>query len=84
MNVVIRIDYVASGNKAYQAGSFPLGGRKVDQVAFDFWKQIKKEMSYRAKIEKITANGEEITQLGKVLEDNEWLKRNREMDDLPF
>jgi hypothetical protein len=80
MNIVIRIDYKASGNKAYQGGSFPLRGRKPEQVALDWWKQIKREMSYRAELEKVTANGEDITELVQDLEDKA-LNHNL---DLPF
>jgi hypothetical protein len=83
MNIVIRIDYVASGNKAYQGGSFQLRGRKPEQVALGFWKQIKKETSYNAELEKITANGEDITQLVNELEENDW-KKIEENWDLPF
>jgi hypothetical protein len=80
MNIAIRIDYIASGNKMYQTEYFPLRGRKYEVIAFKWWKQIKKEMSYRAELEKVTANGEEITVLVQGLEDKA-LNNNL---DLPF
>jgi hypothetical protein len=80
MNILIRIDYIACGSKAYQAGYFPLKGRNLEVIAIMFWKQINKEMSYRAKLEKVTANGEDITQLVKDLEG----KENMNDLDLPF
>jgi hypothetical protein len=81
--VIIRIDYISNGNKLYQVGSFPLRGRNAEQVALDWWKQIKREMSYFAELEIITANGENITQMVKDLEENE--RKNIEDNlDLPF
>jgi hypothetical protein len=80
MNVLIRIDNRASGIKAYQGGSFPLRGKKSEQIALEFWKQIKKEVSYRAELEKISANGEDLTQLVKDLEERE----NMNDLELPF
>lgn len=82
MNVVIEIHY-KSGSRTTQSGSFPLRGRKPEQVALDFWKQIKKEMSYSAELEKVIANGDQdITQLVLELEEHEW---NKSMNDnLPF
>ncbi|MEH7484761.1 hypothetical protein V7157_27560 [Neobacillus drentensis] len=82
MNVVIEIHY-KSDSRALQAGTFPLRGRKPEQVALDFWKQIKKEMSYHAELEKILAFGDQdITQLVIDLEKEEW---NKSMNDnLPF
>lgn len=82
MNVVIEIHY-KSDSRALQTGTFPLRGRKPEQVALDFWKQIKKEMSYRAELEKVIANGDQdITQLVIDLEEHEWNKTMN--DDLPF
>lgn len=66
--IYIEILYVSSNTRVSQGGSFPLRGGKPEQVALQFWKQIKKDMSYHAQIEKITADGEDITQLVKDLE----------------
>jgi hypothetical protein len=82
MNVVIRIDYIAS-SKVSQTGSFPLRRRTKEQVALEWWKNLKKETSYRAKLDKVFADGNDITDLVKDLEEKEW--RNTEgMDYLPF
>jgi hypothetical protein len=51
-------------------------------VAYDWWKQIKKETSYRAALEKVLADGHDITQLVKDLEQQEW--KNAMNDNLPF
>lgn len=48
MNVTIEIHYIAD-SKIMQGGSFPLRGKQSVQVALDFWKQIKKEMSYQVR-----------------------------------
>lgn len=83
MNVVIEIHY-KSNSRALQTGTFPLRGRKPEQVALDFWQQIKKEMSYRAELEKVVANGDrDITQLVKEIEKQNMLKIMNE-DNLPF
>lgn len=83
MNVTIEIHYIAASRIA-QIGSFPLRGKQPVQVALDFWKQIKKEMSYHAKLEKVIVNGDkDITDLVKELEKSEW----RNIEDkwnLPF
>jgi hypothetical protein len=81
MNVSLRIDYIAS-TKVSQSGSFPLRGRKPEKVALEWWKELKKETSYRATLEKVTADGDEITQLVKDLEEEEL--RNVLNDNLPF
>jgi hypothetical protein len=83
MNVTIEIHYIASYTKSMQAGSFPLRGRRPEQVALDWWKQIKKEMSYHAKLEKVIMNGDQdITELVKELEKQEFYRTMN--DNLPF
>ncbi|WHY64695.1 hypothetical protein [Neobacillus sp. SuZ13] len=82
MNIVIEIHY-KSDSRALQTGKFPLRGRTSVQVALDFWKQIKKEMSYHAQLENVIADGnQDITQQVIALEEQEW---NKSMNDnLPF
>jgi hypothetical protein len=84
MNITIRIDYISNENKLYQVGSLPLRNKKPEQIALEWWKQIKKEMSYHAELEKISANGKDITQLVKDLEENEWKNALDDNLDLPF
>ncbi|MFS0776092.1 hypothetical protein ABC255_08810 [Neobacillus sp. 3P2-tot-E-2] len=79
----IQIHYITS-SKAYQKGDFQLRGRKPEQVALDFWKQIQKHMSYRAELEKVICNGEDITDKVKELEEFEIRKIDDSMDYLPF
>jgi hypothetical protein len=75
MTVTIDIHYTASSSRALQSGSFPLRGKKPEMVAYDFWRQIKKVMSYRAELEKVIINGNnDITELVKGLEKQEWRK----------
>jgi hypothetical protein len=82
MNVFIRIDYI-TGSKISQTGSFPLRGKKPEQIALEWWKYLKKENSYRATLDKVTANEEDITQ--QVIELEEVERRKAEdMDGLPF
>lgn len=72
MNVTIEIHYTAS-SKITQGASFPLHGQKPEKVALDWWKQIKREMSYRVELEKVIINGDQdITELVKELENQEW------------
>ena len=84
MNTTIQIHYITTTNKVYQSGTFPLRGRKKEYAAYDFWKQIKKEMPYAEKIDEVIAGGEDITELVVALEKEEDLKNYRESDNLPF
>ncbi|MFP5114835.1 hypothetical protein ACSU64_20995 [Bacillaceae bacterium C204] len=82
MNIMIEIHYDA-GSKSLQCGSFQLKGRKREIVALQWWKQIKKEMSHHAQLEKVIINGtQNITDLVRELEDQEFKKAM--VDDLPF
>jgi hypothetical protein len=81
MNVAIRIDYIAS-SRVSQSGSFPLRRRKPEQVALEWWKELKKETSYRAVLDKVVADGEDITDLVRNFEEEEHQKALS--DDLPF
>ncbi|MEY2196947.1 hypothetical protein AB7942_30210 [Neobacillus sp. BF23-41] len=81
MNVTIEIHYEAA-SKLMQRASFPTRGRKPEQVALDFWKEIKKELSYRVELEQVFAGGEDITELVKRLERHEL--HNVFNDNLPF
>jgi hypothetical protein len=70
MNVTIQIHYVAIENKnqVLQRGSFPLKGKKPEQVALEFWKRIKSEITVEIELEQVIADGEDITELVKQLE----------------
>jgi exonuclease III len=82
MNVVIEIHFI-SGSRGLQKGSFKQRGRKPENIALDFWKEIKKEMSHRAKLEKVIVDGDQdITHLVIDLEKEEWHKSME--DNLPF
>ncbi|MEH7308690.1 hypothetical protein [Neobacillus drentensis] len=82
MNIMIEIHY-KTDIKSVQYNSIPLKGRKPEQIALQWWKQIKKEMSYRAELEKVIVDGDkDITELVKELEKQD-LKRIMN-DNLPF
>jgi hypothetical protein len=84
MYVSIQIHYIAN-SKLLQESSFPLKGRNPEKVALDFWKQIRKDMSYRAVLEKVILNGEQdITESVKELEKQELRKMYYESEELPF
>lgn len=66
--ITIEIHYKAA-SRIFQRASFPLKGRQPEQVALAFWKDIRKEMSYHAQLERVIVNGDQdITQLVTDLE----------------
>lgn len=69
MYISTEIHYIASGNRSLQKNSFQSRGKKSEYIAYQWWKQIKKEMSYH-------------TELVKDLEKQEWNRHIK--DDLPF
>ncbi|MFD0827084.1 hypothetical protein ACT8ZR_15705 [Neobacillus sp. M.A.Huq-85] len=80
--VTIEIHYNVD-SRITQKGSFPLRGRRPEHVALAFWKQIRKEMSYHAILEKVLIDGgKDITEQVKDLETQEW--RIVDAVDLPF
>lgn len=67
MIVIIQIHYTSgAGNKILQQGEFRIGKKKVEEVAFEFWKQIKRSLPYGGELEKVVAGDEDITE--KVME----------------
>jgi hypothetical protein len=68
MKVNIRITYISNGNKVLQQASFPITNRKPEEVAFEWWKQIRREMPYFPELEKVLTDGEDITQLVKEID----------------
>jgi hypothetical protein len=82
--VKIEIHYSVM-SRSHQKGEFLLRGCKPEQVPLDFWKQIKRDMSYRASLEKILCEDEDITQLVIDLEIAERKKKDDIANDyLPF
>jgi len=75
MNVTIEIHYLATS-------FFSIKGQNPEQVALQFWKDIKKELPYHVELDEVIAAGEKITELVKELEKQELL--NVMNDDLPF
>ncbi|WP_045520311.1 hypothetical protein [Neobacillus niacini] len=68
MNVLIQIFYTTNDNSIFQRGNFPLKKRKPENVAFEFWKLIKKDHPFECKLEKVIVTGEDLTHLVKNLE----------------
>jgi hypothetical protein len=81
MNITIEIHYISS-SKIMQRASFPLRGRRPEQIAYEFWKSIKKEIPYPVELDEVFAAGEDVTDHVKELEKQELL--NTMNDDLPF
>jgi hypothetical protein len=71
MTVTIQIHYITIKNdgRILLRGSFPLKRRKPEEVAYEFWKWIKKEMPVEITIEQVIAEGEDITELVKDLDE---------------
>lgn len=68
MSVLIVIHYISADNKVMQRGTFPLKGKTKEQVAYEWLKQIKRQMPYYEELEKVTADGEDITEKVKEME----------------
>jgi 2-keto-4-pentenoate hydratase/2-oxohepta-3-ene-1,7-dioic acid hydratase in catechol pathway len=68
MNVLITIHYISNNNKVMQRGSFPLGRKSKEQVAYEWLKQIKREMPYYEELEKVICDGEDYTEKVKEFE----------------
>ncbi|MFP7300520.1 hypothetical protein [Neobacillus niacini] len=68
MNILIQVFYTSNENSVLRRGSYPLKNRQPEEVAYEFWKWIKKEHPYPCELEKVIANGEDITQLVMKLE----------------
>lgn len=68
MIIIIEIHYISgAGNKILQQGEFRLGKRKPEEIAFEFWKQIQRNLPYGGQLEKVIANNEDITNVVKEL-----------------
>ncbi|MEH7248958.1 hypothetical protein V7114_19490 [Neobacillus niacini] len=83
MNITIEIHY-ATSSRAYQKGSFQHRGKRPEMVALEFWKQIQKDLSYNAVLEKVISAGQDITQLVEDLEKVERRKNEEMADYLPI
>ena len=70
MTVAIQIHYIAIENnvKCLRRWEVRLGRKKPEQVAYEWWKQIKRESFVDLELEKVIADGEDITNLVKELE----------------
>ncbi|MCQ6281989.1 hypothetical protein [Bacillus sp. EB600] len=79
MNINIQIFYTSDlDSKTQQSASFPVNTyqfkrdphKEAARVTFEWWKLIKKNMSYRVILEEVIYNGEhDITELVKQLDD---------------
>ncbi|RHW37334.1 hypothetical protein D1B31_16350 [Neobacillus notoginsengisoli] len=73
--VTIKIDYVSGvGTRGQASGSFPLRGRKPEEVAYGYWRKLRKEI-YNLQLEKITVDGtaditDKVRQLDVIPPDN--------------
>lgn len=62
MTVNIQFFYIANGTRVMQKANFHLKGRKPEEIAYDWWRQIKREMPVDD-LEKVVCNGEDITRI---------------------
>lgn len=69
MNVLIQISYISNDNQVMQRGSFPLKGKNKEEVAFKWWKQIRRSMPFGGALEKVVCDGKDITELVKELDE---------------
>lgn len=67
MKVLIQIIYMANENKVMQRASFPLKRRKPEEVAYEWWRQIRVHYETFELLE-VTANEEGITDKVKELD----------------
>jgi hypothetical protein len=63
MNVLVQISFVSNDNKVLQRGTFPLRGKKKEQVALEWWIQIRRKMPFGGNLEKVVVDGEDITEI---------------------
>lgn len=67
--IAVQIQYITElGNKVLQRGSFPAKGRKPEKVAYNWWRELKKEMNVEIKMEKVMIDGEDKTEEVKEME----------------
>jgi hypothetical protein len=69
MNVLVQISYISNENKVLQRGSFPLRGKTKEQIAFTWWKQIRREMPFGGELEKILVDGDDVTEKVKEMDE---------------
>lgn len=68
MTITIAIHYISNGNRSLQRGDFKFNGRKPEQVAFEFWNWIQRNLPYGGELEKVIVGEEDITEMVKELE----------------
>jgi hypothetical protein len=70
MTVIIQIHYVVIDPdiRAYRKGAFPLKGKKREDVAYEFWRWIKRQSSLELELEQVLCEKEDITELVRKLE----------------
>lgn len=66
MNARIQITYITEGGRAQQSGTFLLKRRKSEEVALDWIKEVKRQVTYKELISVIVDGKDDITE--KVLE----------------
>ena len=69
--VILRIFYItpdADGAKTLRQGEFPLKGKKPEEVAYQWWKDIKREYFLELHLYKVMCEDKDITDLVKALE----------------
>jgi hypothetical protein len=66
MNIIISVRYNSPAGSVLQQGEFYLKGKRPEQIALNWWKQIQRDV-YTDELIEVTANGEDITDKIKPL-----------------
>jgi hypothetical protein len=66
MNVIISIRYSSPAGPVLQQGEFYLRGKRPEQIALNWWKQIQREV-YTDELISVEVNNEDITDKIKPL-----------------
>jgi hypothetical protein len=66
MIIQITIRYTSPAGPVLQQGEFYLEGKRPEQIALNWWKQIQRDV-YTDELIEVTANGEDITDKIKPL-----------------
>jgi hypothetical protein len=66
LNIIISIRYNSPAGPVLQQGEFYLKGKKPEEIAFNWWKQIQREV-YTDDLISVEVNGEDITDKIKPL-----------------
>ncbi|PLR89517.1 hypothetical protein [Bacillus sp. T33-2] len=82
MTITIRIDYISAAGYMTQGGTFPLRDRRPEQVAYEWWMQIKREGFVEGIVKVIVDGDKDVTE--QVKEYEKKVIGHEMNDELPF